>query len=222
MPINSALLAPMAGAALCLGAAAIADDDPFLWLEEVHSARAMEWVEAENARTTAALEGDPRFKTLFDDAKVIAEAMDRIPEPAVIGGRIFNFWQDADHPHGIWRQTSLHDYQNPAPNWRAVLDLDALSKTERANWFWKGVECYEPAQRRCIARLSDGGEDAATLREFDLATASFVKDGFSLPRGKQDAAWADADSLLVAREWQAGELTRSGYPFVVKRLKRGQ
>ena len=43
-----------------------------------------------------------------------------------------------------------------------------------------------------------------------------------LPRGKQRMAWAGEDTLLVSREWNAGELTKSGYPFIVKRLIRGQ
>jgi prolyl oligopeptidase len=70
--------------------------------------------------------------------------------------------------------------------------------------------------------LSDGGEDAVTAREFDRAAARFVPGGFVLPHGKQSLAWQDEGTLLVAREWQAGELTASGYPFVVKRLRRGQ
>jgi prolyl oligopeptidase len=222
MQLKNTCYIMIASATLTAGVAAAAFEDPFLWLEEAHSERAMSWVEAENAKTTAALESDPRFKTLFDEAKTLAEAKDRIPEPHVVAGQIFNFWQDADHTHGIWRQTSPRDYQNLAPNWQTVLDLDALSKSEQANWFWKGADCYEPAEQRCVVSLSDGGEDAVTLREFDLPTASFVKDGFSLPSGKQDFAWQDADTLLVAREWQPGELTRSGYAFVVKRIKRGQ
>src|SRR5260221_12983482 len=40
-------------------------EDPFIWLEEAHSQRAMNWVKTENARTDAVLEGDPRFKALF-------------------------------------------------------------------------------------------------------------------------------------------------------------
>src|SRR5262249_58828942 len=32
-------------------------DDPYLWLEDVEGARAVAWVEAENARTLAALAG---------------------------------------------------------------------------------------------------------------------------------------------------------------------
>src|SRR6202044_227074 len=70
--------------------------------------------------------------------------------------------------------------------------------------------------------LSDGGEDAATLREFDLSTGGFVADGFTLPRSKQEVAWAGPDELLSARDWGPGTMTKSGYPFVVKSVKRGQ
>jgi prolyl oligopeptidase len=211
-------------AALDVGLAVVPPSakDPFLWLEQAHSERAMQWVKAENVKTDAVLARDPRFKVLFHDAKVILEAKDRIPEPSVIGGGIFNFWQDADHTHGIWRQTSQADYQSAAPNWRTAIDLDALSKSEKANWFWKGAICREPDEQRCIISLSDGGEDAVTLREFDLTKSAFVDGGFSLPSGKQDVAWQDADTLLLAREWKPGEMTRSGYAFVVKRIKRGQ
>jgi prolyl oligopeptidase len=207
---------------ISLAAAPPAGEDPFLWLEQAHSERAMNWVKAENAKTDAVLERDPRFKTLFQDAKVILEAKDRIPEPSLIAGRIFNFWQDAEHTHGIWRQTSLADFQNAAPNWHTVIDLDAMSKSEKANWFWKGAICREPDEQRCMVSLSDGGEDAVILREFDLAKSAFVDGGFSLPSGKQNAAWQDADTLLIAREWKPGETTRSGYAFVVKRITRGQ
>jgi prolyl oligopeptidase len=216
------LLAVLAASVPATSSAAPSVEDPFLWLEEAHSERAMDWVAAENAKTTAALDSDPRFETLFHDAKILAEAQDRIPEPRVIGGRIFNFWQDADHAHGIWRQTGVQDYQTAAPNWRTVVDLDALSKSEKANWFWKGADCSEPKEQRCMISLSDGGEDAVTLREFDVPTSRFIAGGFSLPSGKQGSAWADADTLLVAREWKPGELTRSGYAFVVKRIRRGQ
>jgi prolyl oligopeptidase len=222
MKANAILLTLAAVALLSVSAAQAPSDDPFIWLEQAHGARAMQWVEAENAKTSAALERDALFASLFNDARVIAEAKDRIPQPNVIGGRVFNFWQDADHEHGIWRQASAPDFQNSAPQWRTVLDLDALSKSEGANWFWKGAICQEPEEQRCIVSLSDGGEDAVTLREFDLGSGAFVDGGFSLPSGKQDLAWADADTLLVSREWKSGELTRSGYPFVVKRIKRGQ
>ncbi len=218
LAIASAVVMATAGADTSPTAAG----DPFLWLEQVDSARALDWVRAENAKTAAVLEKDPRYPGLFREALEIAQAKDRIPEPRFIGGQILNFWQDADHVRGIWRRTSLTDYRKPTPSWKTVLDLDALARTEKANWFWSGADCEEPTQRRCMIHLSDGGEDAATLREFDLRSARFVDGGFALPRGKQTSAWQDGNTLLVAREWAPGELTRSGYPFVVKRIRRGQ
>ena len=105
-----------------------------------------------------------------------------------------------------------------------MLDLDALSAAEKANWVWKGATVRAGrSEQRCLISLSDGGEDATTEREFDLTTAaSFVDGGFSLPTSKQNVAWEDADTILVSRDWGPAPLTASGYPFVTKRLKRGQ
>ncbi|HEY2686692.1 MAG TPA: prolyl oligopeptidase family serine peptidase [Steroidobacteraceae bacterium] len=206
----------------CNAAAESETKDPFLWLEDVHGNRAMQWVADENAKTLKVLEADAHFGPLFEDAKQLAEAKDRIPVPQFIGGRVYNLWQDADHPHGIWRQTTLSDYQSDEPNWQVVIDLDALSSAEHANWFGRGVTCEEPEEKRCLIELSDGGEDAETIREFDLPSGTFVKGGFDLPTGKQRAAWEDPDTLLISRIWVKGEQSKSGYPIVVKRLKRGQ
>ena len=196
-------------------------DDPFLWLEDLQGARALAWVKAENAKTLGVLQKDPRFERFNAEALTIGEAEDRIPMPTLINGRVYNFWQDRDHVRGIWRTTSLDDYAKPEPRWTTILDLDALATAEGKNWIWHGADCDSPSRQRCLIALSDGGEDASTVREFDLAKTQFVDGGFTLPRGKQDAAWADEDTLLVAREWSPGELTSSGYPFVVKRLTRG-
>jgi prolyl oligopeptidase len=142
--------------------------------------------------------------------------------PSLLNGAVYNFWQDADHVRGIWRRATPQNYRTASPDWATVLDLDALANEEHANWFMKEVVCSEPDEKRCMLQLSDGGEDAVTAREFDLASASFAADGLLLPHGKQTLAWEDDQTLLVAREWMPGELTTSGYPFVVKRLRRGQ
>ena len=203
------------------GAASITND-PYIWLEDVAGARALQWVQAENSKTLAVLEKDARYGGFYEEALAIAEAKDRIPSPEILGGQVLNFWQDADHVHGIWRRTTLESYQKDSPQWTTVLDLDELSKSEKANWFWKGEACQEPAERRCMVHLSDGGEDAVTLREFDLPSARFVENGFQLSRAKQRVAWEDENTLLIARALDAAELTASGYPFVVRRLQRGQ
>jgi len=196
--------------------------DPYVWLEDVHGARAMEWVKAENAKTSAVLEKDPRWESIYNAALAMAQAQDRLPYVSYIGGELYNFWRDSVHVRGIWRKTSLESYRAASPKWTTVLDLDALAKAENANWVFHGYTCQQPAEKRCLISLSDGGEDASTDREFDLVSRSFVKDGFSLPKGKQRLAWTSQDTLLVAREWNAGEVTSSGYPYIVKKLARGK
>lgn len=215
-------------AALLVSAASVpsfaqtAPEDPYIWLEDVSSAKSMEWVEAHNAASTRRLEADPRYKTLYDEALAIAGAKDRIPAPRFLHGAIYNFWQDPDHLRGFLRKTTLADYRAPAPNWTTVLDIDALGKAEGKSWVFKGINCLEPEQQRCLVSLSDGGEDAVEVREFDLDTNQFVEGGFRLPRGKHRIDWEDRDHLLVATDWTAGDLTPSGYPYIVKRLTRGQ
>ena len=50
-------LSAAAGAASDAEASAVAaSDDPFIWLEQVDSTRAMDWVRAENAKTAGVLE----------------------------------------------------------------------------------------------------------------------------------------------------------------------
>ena len=197
-------------------------DDPYIWLEDVSSPRSMAWVEAHNAASTKILEADSRYQTLYDNALAIASAKDRIPTPRFVNGDIYNFWRDADHLRGIWRKTSLADYKASVSHWTTVLDLDALGKAEGKSLVLKGIDCLRPDQQRCLISLSDGGEDAVEVREFDLDTGAFVPDGFHLPKGKHRVAWEDADHLLVATDWVPGELTPSGYPYVVKRLTRGR
>jgi prolyl oligopeptidase len=225
LSIAVAAVGPIALAAIgpsALAAQGSQTSDPYLWLEQVHSARAMAWVRTENAKTTAVLEKDPRYAVNFSNALTIAQTKDRIPVPSFLDGAIFNFWQDAEHVRGIWRRASLQSYRTSMPEWSTVLDLDAFSREQNANWYLKDITCVEPSERHCLLSLSDGGEDAVTVREFDIDSARFATQGFVLPRGKQRVAWEDDDTLLVAREWTPGQLTASGYPFVVKRLKRGQ
>jgi len=210
-------------AVLAAGGAVKAATDPYLWLEDVAGPRAMAWVHAENDKTTAVLEKDARYNALYADALAIAQAKDRVPNPTTLnGGNIYNFWQDADHVRGIWRRTSLAGYKAADPHWQTILDLDALATAEKANWFYKGADCVEPSEKRCMIALSDGGEDAVTVREFDLDSAKFVDGGFVLPHGKQRSAWEGDNTLLVAREWKKGDLTASGYPYIVKRVVRGE
>jgi len=197
--------------------------DPNAYLEEIEGAQALAFARAENARSLPVLQNDPRYGGLYEDALKIATAKDRIPAAAFAGdGSLRNFWQDADHVRGVWRATDLESYRAAAPRWRTILDLDALANTENANWVWHGADCLEPDDRRCLVSLSDGGKDAEVVREFDALNGVFIPGGFVLPEGKHRATWVDRDTLIVATDWKPGEVTTSGYPYIVKLLKRGQ
>ena len=212
----------MAHTPVDLGPGAPSGGDPFLWLEQVHGTRALAWVKSEDDRTTSILEHDPHYAALYADALKVTETKDRIPYPQVIGGQVYNFWRDQTHVRGILRRTTLASYATTSPSWTTVLDLDAVAKAEKANWVYEGLNCPFPDERRCLVSLSDGGEDAYTVREFDLTMGTFVQGGFNLPRAKQDEAWLDDNTLLVDRPWTPDEVTTSGYAYIIKRVTRGE
>src|SRR5207344_159335 len=58
---------------------ASAGTDPYLWLEDLEGPKALDWAKAENAKTLAVLQKDPRFAGFHAEALTIGEADDRIP-----------------------------------------------------------------------------------------------------------------------------------------------
>ena len=209
------------GLALGVKAQTQLPEDKYLWLEDPSSDRAMAWVKAENARTTSVLEADPAFASDYSDALAILNDPEKLAVPGLNGDWVYNQWRDGQHLRGLLRRTTLADYLTDSPKWQPVLDIDQLNRDEHAKWVSRGVNCLYPGDEYCVAVLSNGGEDATTAREFNLKQAKFVPGGFVLDHSKQTITWEDKDTLLVARDWGAGTMTSSGYPFVVKRWKRG-
>lgn len=200
---------------------AVAEEDPYLWLEDVYSARAMEWVKKENERSLAVLEADPRFEAMRREALSILTSEARVPDGQIHAGSVYNFWQDKSHVRGLWRRSSVASYRSGEPVWEPLIDYDALAAKEGENWVAGSVVCLEPEHRHCMIELSHGGKDAAVWREFDVANKSFVEDGFHIPEAKTFLAWVDADTLLVSTERGPGSLTDSGYARTIVRLARG-
>jgi prolyl oligopeptidase len=217
------LVLPLVSAAVLLGMGMsfAKETDPFLWLEDVEGEKALAWVRVQNERSLKLLQADARYEDLHAKALTILEAKDRIPYPGLRAGALYNFWQDEVNVRGVLRRTTVDGYSADAPAWETVLDIDALAKTENANWVYKGSSCLRPAETRCLVTLSDGGKDAVEVREFDVTTKAFVDGGFRLPAGKQSVSWLDADTLYVGRDWGPGTMTESGYPFISKLWKRG-
>ena len=203
-----------------------AQDDPYLWLEDVSGDKALDWVRERNAESKKTLEGDLAFKSLEADLLAILDSDDKIPFVGKQGEYYYNFWKDKTHQRGLWRRTTLDEYRKDDPKWETLLDLDALNKAEGENWVWHGADCLRPKDKdapytRCLLALSRGGADADVTREFDLSTKQFIKDGFFRPEAKGALGWIDENTVYVFTDFGDGTLTSSGYPRIVKEWKRG-
>jgi prolyl oligopeptidase len=198
------------------------DDDPYRWLEEVTGPTALDWVRERNAATVAGLTGGTRFGDLRTEIRQVLDADDRIPLVRRRGDYLYNFWQDAAHPRGLWRRTTLEEYRRDRPDWEVLLDVDALAGKEDENWVWQGASLLRSGgYRQALVQLSRGGADASVVREFDVSRQSFVSGGFAVPEAKTDVGWIDADRIYVGTDFGPGSLTASGYPRVVKLWRRG-
>jgi prolyl oligopeptidase len=195
-------------------------EDPYLWLEDIGSERSLAWVREQNADTLRELASSGDFETLRQRLLAIFDSKERIPGVRKRGAYCYNFWRDATHVRGLWRRTTLAEYKKSDPVWETVLDLDNLSQTEDENWVWKGSDFLQPSYDRALIFLSRGGGDAVVVREFDLETKVFIPDGFFLSEAKTSVAWKNRDALYVGTDFGPGSLTDSGYPRIVKELRR--
>ena len=139
--------------------------DPYTWLEDANSDRAMAFARAENARSLPQLQSDPRYAGNYSEALKLVTAKDRIPGVSFHGdGSLRDFWQDADHVHGLWRTTTIDSYMTGEPQFKTLIDFDQLAAADKINWVFKGAHCLSPGDRLCLLGLSDGGADAVTVR----------------------------------------------------------
>ena len=114
-------------------------DDPYLWLEDVTGDEALSWVHERNGESLGTLADGERFTALRDGLRAVLDSDDRIPYTRRRGDLLYNFWQDADHPRGLWRRTTLESYRTGDPDWELLLDVDALATDEDENWVWAGA-----------------------------------------------------------------------------------
>lgn len=209
------------GALLLACLAAYAEDDPYLWLEEVEGEKALAWVEEQNGLSLEYLEALPTFEAFRRRNLEIYDSEERIAYPALRGDYVYNFWKDAENKRGIWRRTMLEDYAAGKSSWEIILDLDALAGEEEEDWVWKGSTCLRPEYRLCLLQLSRGGADAVVIREFDVEDRAFVENGFYLAEAKSQLSWIDEDSVYVGSDFGDGSLTDSGYPRIARLWERG-
>ena len=196
--------------------------DPYLWLEEVEGKKSLAWVEEQNEETFTRYTETNAFKEKYERIKKDLNDDERIPSAYYQNGEMYNFWRDEKNVRGVWRKTSFKSYLKDEPIWENILDIDQLANDEGINWLYKGADCLAPEYKRCLIRLSDGGTDAVTIREFDLEEKKFVKDGFNTYPSKQNASWINEDQILIGADFGEGSMNESGYPMQVKLWNRGE
>lgn len=212
---------PAAPVASSNATAAATAADPYLWLEDVQGKKAMQWVEAQNKLSTEALSAYPKYQQFYQKTLEVMDSPNKIDYPGRQGAYLYNFWRDAKHQRGLYRRTTAESYASGKPQWETILDVDALAKAENENWVFGGMQCLYPEYRHCLVNLSRGGADADVVREFDMQSKSFVKDGFQLPEAKSQIAWLDKDTVYVGTDFGPGSMTNSGYPRISKIWQRG-
>lgn len=74
--------------------------DPYLWLEDVTGAEALDWVRARNKPTTAAF-CDAEFERMRVEALEVLDTDARIPYVNRRGNYLYNFWRDAANPRVV-------------------------------------------------------------------------------------------------------------------------
>jgi prolyl oligopeptidase len=199
----------------------MAQEDPYLWLEEVDGTKALEFVTTQNKTTLDVLMNQKEYQDIYNKSLAVINATDRIAMPGIYGKYIYNFWQDKEHERGIWRRATCASYNSLNPAWETLLDLDALSKKDHTKWVFKGAGGLYPNFDRFIVQLSKGGGDAVVIKEYDAVGKKFITNGFELPESKCNVSYLDKNTLIVGTDFGAGSMTDSGYPRIVKLWKRG-
>jgi len=199
----------------------LAQNDPYLWLEEVDGEKALEFVEEQNRITLEKLQKAEEYEEIYDRCLEIYNSSDKIVYPTIYGDFVYNFWKDAEHIRGIWRRSPKDAFLEGSPEWEILLDLDEMSKEDGIKWVYKGVSGLYPKYDRFLVRLSKGGGDAVVIKEFDPGTKTFIADGFSVGESKGGSSFVDKNTVLISSDFGEDSMTPSGYPRQVKMWKRG-
>lgn len=202
-----------------------AGPDPFAYLTPQYGAKAMAWSKVQTDATRARLAASPTFQAVLADMKAVHASQKPLPMYWLLGGHHYiRFEHDRAHPYGLIATAEAARDGRPGP-WRPVFDLDAYNRTVphpyTIKWLTPESECHAPAFDRCMIPLwYEGGQDNAYI-ELDIATGQAVKDGFRLAPGRNEVAWIDRDTLLVAHTTEGARAMPSQFPAELHVWKRG-
>lgn len=191
-----------------------------LYLETDDDAKTIAFIAEQNAISGEALR-TPEFETDRDAVKAMFEREDRLIVPSRRGRWQFDFHPTKDNPLGLWRRLPATEEPRHDAPWETIFDFDAFCLSEGKRWIYYGAVTnpYEPT--RVLIILSDGGSDQMRLLEFDTEAKAIVEGGFDTPAARANASWIGPDEIAYFGSIDAFSATRSGWPRVGRRLKRG-
>ena len=149
-----------------------------------------------------------------------------LPSYHLLGARRYlRFEHNQAHPYGRVQIAEAAPDGRPVGAWTTAFDLDAYNKTmpqpSTIKWLQPQQECLAPDFDRCMIPLwLNGGQNNAYV-ELDLKSAQLVKDGFSVPPGRNSVAWIDENTLAVAHTTNGARAMPSQFPAELHVWKRG-
>lgn len=191
------------------------DVDPLACLAAGVGGHSERWLAAQQMRVAAAFPPET-ISELEATVRAALGSHSLVTAPLQRGRWCFRF----DAAESVWLRSPARDDRRLGP-WDAVelgVGPRQIDPTRASNF----VVCPYPSSRgsmthRAMIRFSPGGADAAESREFDLARAEAVADGFRVPRSVHQLCWDGPDALIVSRR----SVDDSGATrWVVHRIKR--
>lgn len=201
--------------------------DHLQWLEQADDPKALAWARAQTAATTKALGQGAAYPAVMADLRATVEANTPLAHVVLLGPRAMRLQRDIAHPHGQL-QVSTRAADGTLGAWKTVLDVQALNQREGKQYDLRlenigsaTKSCLSPAYRYCLLSLAPKGGDEVEVREFDLVAGAFVANGFRAPASRTQAAWLDADHVLVAHALPGSLRTTGGWGGAVRLWQRG-
>lgn len=194
--------------------------DSYLWLEDIQSPKSLDWVQKRNDEAVKTITADKNFDDLKKAYINILNKKDFV-QIWRNQDNVFYYKKDQQHPRGQVLKVARDQFKGQNSKWQVLIDLDELSKKDNTSYIFKRFS-YLKGEDIALVFLSVQGRDETIVREFNLKTGDFVKDGFEIPLSKTSANFLDSETVLLSYNEGPDSITRSSYPRRVRYWKRGQ
>ena len=72
--------------------------DSDLWLEEINSPRALEYVKNASSQTLSYLQNSKRYDETYQESAQILNTPDKLLSIKIVNGKVYNFWETENKP----------------------------------------------------------------------------------------------------------------------------